>query len=163
VDGGTGDPQETKGASEQAAAQQGSQQLGDAILRSLNLMHQPVQGQPGQPAGPSAEQLSKAVEAVADRVLVSTPESGRQEVRIFLRDSVLPGTEVTITRHGGGVQIEFNTSSNTSHMLINQNKDGLENQLRQSLGEDVKVNLSFQDREQNEGRSRGEYVPQDES
>ncbi len=112
--------------------------------------------------------LSKIVGEIADRILVSSPAdnpSGMQEIRIHLKESVLPNTEVRIYRHAGSLQVEFLTGSKDSQMFIEQRQPDIQKILGERLTNET-VNVSVQDSQQarggqGEGRSRQQYINPD--
>ena len=118
------------------------------------------------PAPPA--DLSKIVGEIADRILVSSPAdnpSGMQEIRIHLKESVLPNTEVRIYRHAGSLQVEFLTGSKNSQMFIEQRQPDIQKILGERLANET-VNVSVQDSQQTrggqgEGRSRQQYINPD--
>ncbi len=132
--------------------------------------HAPLQSAPtvaeAAPAPPV--DLSKIVGEIADRILVSSPAdnpAGMQEIRIHLKESVLPNTEVRIYRHAGSLQVEFLTGSKDSQMFIEQRQPDIQKILGERLANET-VNVSVQDSQQTrggqgEGRSRQQYVTPD--
>ena len=130
---------------------------------------------PPQSVSPTAEaapappaDLGKIVGEIANRILVSSPSdnpAGMQEIRIQLKDSVLPNTEVRIYRHAGSLQVEFLTGSKDSQMFIEQRQPDIQKVLGERLSNET-VNVSVQDSQQTrggqgEGRSRQQYINPD--
>lgn len=79
---------------------------------------------------------------LVDRILVSaTDAKGNAEVRISLREDILPGTEIRIQRHpDGGVQVHFVTNDIRAEQMLGQSRIGdLQNVLSQSLQVEVRV------------------------
>lgn len=141
---------------------------GDLILQHFahgDTSNNPVIDTP-PPHGPNAtDSLDKVAQQIAAQVQVSDLATGR-EVRIIIRESVLPDTEVRISQDGGRLQVSFFTDSATSHDLIEQNQQHLEQELKQRLG-DREIDVSVDARsdgqgEQQEGRSRQRRNVQDE-
>ena len=132
--------------------------------------HPPIQSAPPveevSPAPPA--DLSKIVGEIADRILVSSPAdnpSGMQEIRIHLKESILPNTEVRIYRHAGSLQVQFLTGSKDSQMFIEQRQPDIQKILGERLANET-VNVSVQDSQQTrsgqgEGRSRQQYINPD--
>lgn len=118
--------------------------FGDAILKSFGSPAGEAAGKTGMVT--AAESLNKLAGEVASRILVSDPAySGNMEVRIQLKDSILPGTEVQITQVGDQVQIKIVTESNRSYDVLSTNSELLKSQLEQLLdGRNVSVEVSMQ-------------------
>jgi hypothetical protein len=79
---------------------------------------------------------------LVDRILVSAADAkGNAEVRITLREEVLPGTEIRIQRQpDGGVTVQFVTNDvRAEQMLGSRQLTDLQNTLAQSLGAEVRV------------------------
>jgi len=130
--------------------------MADAILRAFapSGPEPAVQGAEAAQGNVSVSDISREI---ADRILVSDPElSGRQEVRIMLKESVLPGTEIRIRKEGDSVQIQLVTTSNDTFILLSDRKDQLQGHLHSRLGERVSVGLEFNETGagQGDGRSR---------
>jgi hypothetical protein len=90
------------------------------------------------PARPGGELLSQ----LADRILVSAPDaSGPREVRVSLREEVLPGTEIRILRQpDGNVSVQFVTSDIRSEQLLGTNQlTELRDVLARNLQVEVRV------------------------
>ncbi len=135
--------------------------LGDLILQGMT-QKADVGG-----VAPTAEtaatfgpgQLDNIVQQVADRILVSPPGAGGQEVRIMIKDSILPGAEVRITQHAGQLQISLVTDSARSHELLTQHQAALQERLTEKLGKDavvVNVKMDSQGQPDRDGRSRNQ-------
>ena len=113
--------------------------------------------------------LNSIVGEIADRILVSSPAdnpTATQEIRIHLKESVLPNTEVRIYRHAGRLQVEFVTASKDSQMFIEQRQSDIQKVLGERLTNET-VNVSVQDSRQTrggeeQGRSRQQYVYPDQ-
>lgn len=113
---------------------------GDAVLAALGGT---------QPRGPEAAgtpapgRLDPALtDKLVDRILVSAPQPGGQaEVRISLREDVLPGTEVRIQRlPDGGVKVQFVTDNPQAERQLNQTQlAGLQQMLGENLRAEVRV------------------------
>lgn len=155
--GGTASPREEGAASPPEGREGVPAGAGDALLRFLQgtTAGRPPEG----PAGPgkAAETLSAAAREIADRILVSGKVSGgREEVRIFLKERILAGTEVRISVDAGGLRVDLFTTSADSHAFLSGRTDDLARVLKDRVGEDVVVNLNASEagREEGEGRSR---------
>ncbi|MFH0787910.1 MAG: type III secretion HpaP family protein [Pseudomonadota bacterium] len=109
-----------------------------------------------QPSSPTRG-VSETARAVAERILVAEPSLvGKQEVRITLKDSVLPQTEIRISKEGDKLTIDIVTTSDHSYRIISQEKNGLQQVLAERLDPRITVEVAVSDtgREQNQGRSR---------
>jgi hypothetical protein len=100
------------------------------------LVRAPLQAE--NPARPGGELLSR----LADRILVSAADaSGPREVRVSLREDVLPGTEIRIRRQpDGNVSVRFVTSDIRSEQLLGANQlTELRDVLARNLQVEVRV------------------------
>ena len=132
--------------------------LGEAILQSLTKGEPQVAKAEGPAQTTPTQSLDGIVQQVADKVLVSDVSGGR-EVRIFLKDSVLPGTEVRITQNAGKMQVQFVTDSSKSQDILAQNQAALQQRLSEKLNtHDVVVSVEMESQghgDQPHGESRG--------
>lgn len=139
--------------------------MGDAILQSFAKADvAPIADV--APAEPS-QSFETVAQQIADRILVADPASGNREVRITLKDSILPGTEIRIEQQSGKLQIQFFTDSPRSHELLAQHQASLQERLAEKLARhDVVVNVEFDARGQDQpqdGRSRQRRDLQEET
>lgn len=125
----------------------------------------------GADAGASSRtaDLQQVVQAVAERVLVSDGSDGRQEVRIQLKESVLPGVEVRIRQEGGRTVVDFVSQNADSTRFLDGQRGALGSLLEGRLKTDVEVRVTASDGtdtggDTGDGRSREHYVaePADE-
>ena len=119
---------------------------------------------------PPASRATELAEQVADRILVSMPDSGTPgEVRISLKQSILDGSDVRIFHEGGELKVVFVAeTASARHLLVN-----VREQFQQTLGErlpDQRVHVEVEapargeaSREDGRGRSRQQYVGQDDA
>jgi type III secretion system needle length determinant len=138
--------------------------FGDAILQSMQGRSATGSTAPGGGAEASFS-VSEAAQEIADRILVSDPSlSGKAEVRLTLRESVMPGTEVRISKESGMVQVELVTTSDQSFALLASQKGNLEQMLKDRMGDGVNVQVKFSEsgREEGDGRSRQQRSAYDE-
>ncbi len=166
--GKTVSPNDKQKSNDQEALPQSLDAFDIASMIAQN--HAPLQSAASveeiSPAPPA--DLSKIVGEIADRILVSSPAdnpSGMQEIRIHLKESILPNTEVRIYRHAGSLQVEFLTGSKDSQMFIEQRQPDIQKILGERLSNET-VNVSVQDSQQTrggqgEGRSRQQYINPD--
>ena len=77
---------------------------------------------------------------------------------MFLKDSILPGTEVRIVQEGGKLLIQMTTDSAKSHDLLSAHQSSLQSQLNERLKDrDVVVDVQMgagQEGDHHDGRSR---------
>ena len=117
-----------------------------------------------------ASHASELAEQVADRILVSMPDSSAPgEVRISLKQSILDGSDVRIFHEGGELKVVFVAETESAQRLLVNIKE----QFQQTLGErlqDQRVRVEVEaparggaSREDGRGRSRQQYVGQDDS
>jgi type III secretion system needle length determinant len=144
------DHQEKERRPETAAVQAGPFS-GAAILRGLL-------GPEAEPAealsGPDdSEGRLKALSEIADRLLVS--ESGNKEIRIQLKESLLPGTELRLTLQDGSVGVSFVCHNEQSALFLERHRRDLERRLADRLGGPAEVRVSQETAEDHDGRSRG--------
>ena len=148
-----------KGESEGKKGETQPPSPGDAILQSLGKSEVAATHAAAQTEGVnSPHNLEGIVQQVADRMLVSEGAAGSREVRISLKDSVLPGTEIRISQQGGKLQIQFVTDSAKSQELLAQNQGALQDRLNEKLSRnDVAVSIAKEAEghgDQQDGRSR---------
>lgn len=116
--------------------------------------------------------MSRAAELadqVADRILVSMPDSSTPgEVRISLKQSILDGSEVRIFHEGGELKVVFVAETESAQRLLFNNKERMQQTLEERL-QDQKVQIDVEaserdgaSREDRHGRSRQQYVRQDD-
>lgn len=114
-----------------------------------------------------ATDLRTIAEAVVERLLVSDGDTpGSQEVRIQLKDSVLPGTEIRIRQERGNIVVEFVCANADSVRFLDGQRDGLANLLGSRLKDLVEVMVTTADDtaagDRQDGRSRQQYVAADD-
>ncbi|PJE80007.1 hypothetical protein CI610_00988 [invertebrate metagenome] len=83
-----------------------------------------------------------------------------------MKENILPGTEIRINRHGGELTVTLNTTSAEAHNFLAQHRASLEQSLTERFGNDavkVDINMSGEGGEQNDGRSRNEYVAEEKN
>ena len=108
---------------------------------------------------------------VADRILVSKPGAdGSGQVRITLNESVLDGSEIQISREGGELRIVFVAQTESARRLVAENGAAFERTMGERLPDErVRIEVRTEadgggaSREEGEGRSRQQYVPDEES
>ena len=113
---------------------------------------------------------SELAEQVADRILVSMPDSSAPgEVRISLKQSILDGSDVRIFHEGGELRVVFVAETESAQRFLANNKELMQQTLGERL-QDQRVHVEVEaparggaSREDNRGRSRQQYVRQDDS
>ncbi|WP_252179045.1 type III secretion HpaP family protein [Endozoicomonas sp. 4G] len=128
-----------------------TQQASDIQLKSIQAV-----------SGP--KEINEVINKLVDKIMVSSKDAIEgAEVRITLKDNILPGTEIRIQRISGELQVTMNTSSADSHNFLVANEASLMKNL-EKLGEKVQVNINMSGGggEQSDGRSQQEYVGEEE-
>jgi hypothetical protein len=133
--------------------------------------------------------ISQIATQVANQILVSAPNSnqGPQMVTVVLNDNVLPSTQINIQRDSfGTLNVMFNTQNASSAQVLNGLQNTIQTSLSNNLGQ-VNVGVSITNTasftivssnnnsnsgqgapfsgfegDAGQGRSRGEYIPQEE-
>ena len=116
-----------------------------------------------------ASRAAELVEQVADRILVSMPDSGAPgEVRISLKQSILDGSDVRIFHEGGELKVVFVTETESAQRFLADNRQRFQQTLEERL-QDQRVHVQVEapnrdgsSREDRHGRSRQQYVWQDD-
>jgi len=133
--GGDQDPaQKTDGA---PAAQ--------AVPRPFALFGGPAAPAPQAAAAPLG--LAGSLAEAADRLLVGDGSSGRREVRIDLKNEVMPGVTVSVYEEEGRLVAAFACASEASREKLNACAQVLADELARSLGRSTLVRVSTDDPE----------------
>ena len=113
---------------------------------------------------------AELAEQVADRILVSMPESGAPgEVRISLKQSILDGSDVRIFHEGGDLKVVFVAETVSAQRFLADNRAFMQQTLGERLqGQSVQVEVEVPNRgetsrEDSRGRSRQQYVREDDA
>ncbi|MFK0570679.1 type III secretion HpaP family protein [Endozoicomonas sp.] len=113
----------------------------------------------------SVKEIDAALHKLADQIQVSAKDAiNGAEVRISLKDSVLPGTEIRIQRQGGELTVTMNTTSAEAGNFLAQHEANLQKMLAERFSNDkvqVNINMSGGDNQDTDGRSRNQYVSED--
>ena len=127
--------------------------LGDEVLQGL----QQARGDTVSDAQASVnEKLLSYIEQVVDRIaILETGQAGESEVRIALNDSLLPDTEIVVSRQHSHIIVNFLTRSGESFQLLDTHQRLLETQLSDALNKPVTVSVDVST-DQQDGRSRGQ-------
>ena len=104
------------------------------------LKAQPVEATAGASPAPSAS-LDDLGQEIASRILVSSPKSaGDTQVRIQVRNSILPMTEIQISRSAGQLVVAFVSGNKDTENYLSRNLDKIQKSLKSKLaGESVRV------------------------
>lgn len=115
----------------------------------------------------SVKEIDTALQKLADQIQVSAKDAvNGAEVRISLKDSVLPGTEIRIQRLGGELTVTMNTTSAEAGNFLAQHEANLQKMLAERFSNDkvqVNINMSGGDNQNSDGRSRNQYVAEDDN
>ena len=98
---------------------------------------------PGAVALPGG--LAQALGEAADRMLVGDGGSGRREVRLDLKDEVLPGVTLSVYEDAGRLVAAFVCASEASRETLTRCAQTLADELAQSLARPVLVRVSTDD------------------
>jgi type III secretion system needle length determinant len=129
--------------------------LGDAILDGMSKTASTRQVEAAPP--PDAAGFDHVVQQICDKILVSDPGTGAREVRILLKESALPGTEIRILQDAGKLQVQFITDNVDVQNRLSQHQATLQTLLNEKLeGRDVVVEVAMESGHQDpgDGRSR---------
>ncbi len=107
------------------------------------------------------KEVNEALNKLVDKIMVSSKDAvNGAEIRMTLKDNILPGTEIRLQRVAGALQVTMNTTSAESHNILAASEASLQKTLSERLGDKVQVNINMSGAggEQNDGRSQEEYV-----
>jgi type III secretion system needle length determinant len=110
--------------------------------------------------------LNALLEKLADKIhttaISSKSNLSSSEVRISLKNDILPNTEIQIQRTKSELIISFNTNAEQSKALLINNENSLQKILSEKFsGDKVQVNINLS-QEQNQGRSRNQYFSEEQ-
>ncbi|WP_142848233.1 type III secretion HpaP family protein [Telmatospirillum sp. J64-1] len=120
------------------------------------------------PSPLASADLTALADTVAERILVSDENAdGSQEVRIQLKENVLPGTEIRLRHEGGRLVVELVCANADSLRFLDSQRDGLSSLLNSRLKDEVQVRVTPAgpgegSGQPQDGRSREEYLAEDE-
>lgn len=130
---------------------QGAQESADAIPRPFGLFGAAGLNASGTAAAASASGtppgLGQDLAEAADRLMVADGSAGRREVRVELKDDVLPGVTVGVYEEGGRVVAAFACASEASREKLCAGAASLAAELAQSLGRPSLVRVTTDDPE----------------
>lgn len=137
-------------SADEAERQPAPQQAADAMPRPFGLF---AAGVPcampadAEAAGDVAATLGRDLVEAADRLLVGDGSSGRREVRVELKDDVLPGVTVSVYHEAGRVVAAFACASEASREKLCAAAPALAAELAQSLDRACLVRVTTDDPE----------------
>jgi type III secretion system needle length determinant len=158
-----GDSDDESGGEKEESGEPPVRSLGDAILDSLSKTQSVAPAEAPLPTDGGS--LENVVQQICDKILVSDPASGGREVRITLKDSILPGTEIRLLQDAGRLQVQFVTDNVDSQNRLAQHQAALQSLLSERLeGRDVVVEVAMESGAENmgDGRSRQQRDAQEE-
>ena len=114
----------------------------------------------------SVKEVNAILQKMADQIHVSAKNSvNGAEIRLTLKDNILPGTEIRIHRTDGALSVVVNTTSAEAGNFLAQHEASLQKTLAEKFaGEKVQVNINMSggDNQDSDGRSRNQYVAEDD-
>lgn len=114
---------------------------------------------------PEASAMDNAdLQKLVDRILVSTPEGGGNEVRLTLGSQTLPDTEIILHRDTDGMlSVTLSSTNASSFQTLVSSQGSLQQMLEQLENRSVRVEVySETGREDNDSRRRSRgYMPED--
>lgn len=92
-------------------------------------------------SAPPAPRVAELAEALAERIMVGGADGGRREVRVALKQEVLPRTELRIYEVEGALQVDFHCDDPSTQAWLAQSLAPLAEQLGQRLRREVRLRL----------------------
>ncbi|MCW7554000.1 type III secretion HpaP family protein [Endozoicomonas gorgoniicola] len=110
------------------------------------------------------KEINEVINKLVDKIHVSAKDSiNGAEVRITMKENILPGTEIRIQRMGGELTVTMNTTSADTHNFLAVNESSLLKSLNERFGDKVQVNINMSGGDQpGDGRSREQYEGEQE-
>ncbi|MGB0359882.1 MAG: type III secretion HpaP family protein [Endozoicomonas sp.] len=113
----------------------------------------------------NVKEVEAALNKLADQIKVSAKDAiNGAEIRITMKDSVLPGTEIRIQKTAGELAVTMSTSSAEAGNFLAQHEASLQKLLADRFSNDrvqVNVNLADSNNQDTDGRSKNQYVSED--
>lgn len=98
--------------------------------------------EPAQAAGrPTEALLRERLVEMVQQLLVGVPPGGGAEVRMVLRDSVLPGVTLIVQQSAGQLQVSFECTAQASRLRLDRGGPAIAQALARRLGREVVVNV----------------------
>ena len=114
----------------------------------------------------SVKEVNAILQKMADQIHVSAKDAvNGAEIRLTLKDNILPGTEIRIHRTDGALTVVMNTTSAEAGNFLAQHEASLQKTLAEKFANEkvqVNINMSGGDNQDTDGRSRNEYVSEDD-
>ncbi|MBS1196648.1 MAG: hypothetical protein H6R18_433 [Proteobacteria bacterium] len=92
-------------------------------------------------------ELASSLSEEVDRLMVADGSNGNRQVRMDLKDDLLPGVTVTIQENEGRLQVDFICSIESSRLKLSRALPELANTLAQRLQRDVLMRVQTDDDE----------------
>ena len=110
------------------------------------------------------KEINEVINKLVDKIHVSAKDViNGAEVRITMKENILPGTEIRIQRMGGELTVTMNTTSADTHNFLAVNEASLLKSLNERFGDKVQVNINLSGGDQpGDGRSREQYEGEQE-
>jgi hypothetical protein len=89
--------------------------------------------------------LSQGIGSAVERLMVSDGRSGNQQVRMELKDDLLPGVTVIVQELEGRLQVDFICSVEASRLRLNEAAPSQAHELAQRLRRDVLLRVQTDD------------------
>jgi hypothetical protein len=86
------------------------------------------------------------IEIIERLMVVQAVDTAKQEVVIVFKESVLPGTQVSLVREKSELSLTFTTANNHSMDLLTTGHDGLRNFLLDQLKDISTVHIKFEEK-----------------
>jgi type III secretion system needle length determinant len=150
-------------------AQQEAMSLQDMFKGTMNPFEMMFSGKvdaPSQTPPPSLDQGQ--IEKMVERILVSAPEQGGQEVRLSINSDALRNTEIIIHRDAeGALSVSLSSADHNSFQTLVSSQSGLKQMLEANEKAEVRVSVtegSQQEQNDSNQRSRGymQYGPDEQ-
>ena len=112
----------------------------------------------------SVKEVNAALQKMADQIHVTAKSAvNGAEIRITMKDSVMPDTEIRIMRNAGELTVTLNTKSAEANNFMAAHEASLQKTLSEKFaGEKVNVNINMSGGDNPEdGRSRNQYTNED--
>ncbi len=116
------------------------------------------------PPPTNIKEANAALQKMADQIHVTSRDAvNGAEIRISLKESVMPGTEIRILRNAGELTVTLNTRSAEANNFFASHEASLQKTLAERFtGEKVNVNINMSGGDNPEdGRSRNQYTNED--
>ncbi|MGE8658759.1 MAG: hypothetical protein ACN6O8_18610 [Achromobacter sp.] len=106
-----------------------------------------ARAQAAAPADSPSQALAQALLGSAEQLLVADGSQGRRQVRVELKDEVLPGVSVSVYEAEGRIVADFTCASETSRERLASLARPLAGQLAESLDRPTRVRVATDDPE----------------